>query len=74
MIAGWLVDVLFEHYGAILAKALYKTGAFIVSAPVIYLLWKMSRWVYAYRLDMVLFLREAIHGAQALWDLFSKSI
>ncbi|MDR1377286.1 MAG: hypothetical protein LBJ22_07215, partial [Synergistaceae bacterium] len=43
MTAGWLVDVLFESYGSIPSKVLYKPGAIIVTAPVIYILWKSSR-------------------------------
>jgi uncharacterized membrane protein YcfT len=74
MTAGWLVDVLFERYGSIPAKVLYKTGAVIVATPVIYLLWKSSRLVYTHRLDIVLFLREAGGEIQSLWDLFLNTI
>ena len=61
--AGWLVDVLFEHLGAIPAKVLYKTGAVIVAAPVIYFLWKLSRTLYVHRIDVILFINDA-------WKLF----
>ena len=64
MTAGWLVDVLFESYGVILSKLLYKTGAIIVAAPVIYLLWKASRLMYTNRLNIVLFLREGAEFIQ----------
>lgn len=59
MTAGWLVDVVFERYGVIPAKILYKTGAMIVALPVIYFLWKSSALIYAHRIDIVLFLRGA---------------
>ena len=68
MLSGWLVDILFDSYGFIPAKVLYKTGAFIVAAPVIYLLWKLSTLLFANRLHIVLFLREAIREAQNLLD------
>jgi hypothetical protein len=71
MTAGWLVDVLFESYGIIPAKILYKTGALIVALPVIYLLWKASRLFYTQRLDIVLFLREIFKEAQVLLDAVS---
>jgi len=58
MTAGWLVDVLFESYGVIPSKILYKTGAIIVAAPVIYFLWRASRFLYANRLNIVMFLRD----------------
>jgi len=63
MTAGWLVDVLFESYGVIASKILYKTGAVIVSIPVMYLLWKMSRLIQTQRLNIVMFLRD---GAELL--------
>ena len=74
MTAGWLVDVLFEGYGVIPAKILYKTGAIIVTVPVIYLLWKSSRLVYTHRLDIVLFLRGAAGEIESLWNLFLNTI
>jgi cytochrome c oxidase subunit IV len=66
MTAGWLVDVLFERYGAIPARILYKTGAIIVGVPIIYLLWKTSGLIYTHRLDIVLFLRDASNAIQTL--------
>jgi hypothetical protein len=72
MLAGWLVDVIFEDYGLIPSKVLYKTGALIVAAPVIYLLWRASRLVYVYRLEIVLFLRRAIEEIQALTSSVGK--
>jgi len=52
------VDVLFERYGAIPSKILYKTGAILVASPIIYLLWKASRLIYLHRLNIVMFLRD----------------
>jgi hypothetical protein len=74
MTAGWLIDVLFERYGVIPSKILYKMGAIIVATPVIYLLWKSSRLVYVHRLDIVLFLRGAAGEIESLWDLFMNTI
>ena len=68
MTAGWLVDVLFEEYGAIPSKILYKLGAIIVAAPVIYLLWKTSRLIYTNRFNIVMFLREGVEFVQYLKD------
>jgi hypothetical protein len=68
MTAGWLVDVLFEGYGVIPSKILYKTGAIIVAVPVIYLLWKASRLIYAQRLNIVMFLRDGLEFIQYLKD------
>jgi hypothetical protein len=70
MVAGWLVDVVFEGYGTIPAKILYKTGAIIVAIPVMYLLWKSSRWLFVNRIDIVLLLRSAIGAVQGLLDEF----
>ena len=58
MTAGWLTDVLFEDYGSIPSKILYKTGAIIVAAPVIYFLWRASRLIYTNRLNIVMLLRD----------------
>ena len=60
MTAGWLVDVLFESYGVIPSKILYKAGAIIVATPVIYLLWKASTFIYTHRLSMVMLLRDGL--------------
>ena len=68
MTAGWLVDVLFESYGVIPSKILYKTGAIIVAAPVIYILWKASRLIYTQRLSIVMFLRDGFEYFQYLKD------
>ena len=65
MTAGWLIDVLFERFGSLPAKVLYKTGAVIVSTPVIYLLWRASRALYIHRIDILLFLNDA-------WKLFDN--
>ena len=66
MTAGWLVDVLFEDYGVIVAKILYKTGAIIVAFPVIYVLWKTSRLLYIHRLNIVMFIRDGFEFVQFL--------
>ena len=66
MTAGWLVDVLLEDYGVIPSKILYKTGAIIVAAPVIYFLWRTSRLIYTQRLNIVMFLRDGIEFFQYL--------
>ena len=68
MTAGWLVDVLFEGYGVIPSKILYKTGAIIVAAPVIYFLWKASRLIYTNRLNIVMFLRDGLELFQYAKD------
>ena len=65
MTAGWLIDVLFERFGSLPSKVLYKTGAVIVSAPVIYLLWSASRALYIHRIDVLLFFNDA-------WKLFDN--
>jgi hypothetical protein len=66
MTAGWLVDVLFESYGAVPAKIFYKTGAILVAVPVIYLLWKTSALLYRHRIDLVLFLRSLFDAVQVV--------
>jgi hypothetical protein len=66
MTAGWLVDVLFESYGKIPSKALYKTGAVIVAVPVIGVLWRVSSLLYTYRFDIVLTLRSFSDGIETL--------
>ena len=66
MTAGWLVDVLLEDYGVIVAKILYKTGAIIVAVPVIYLLWKASSFIFTQRLNIVMLLRDGIEFIQQI--------
>jgi len=68
MIAVWLVDVLFEDYGVIPSKILYKSGALIVAVPVIYLLWKISRLIHVNRMNIVMFLREGAEFIKYLKD------
>jgi len=68
MIAGWLVDALFESYGTIPSKILYKTGAVLVAAPAIYLLWILARLVFANRLSIVIFIRDAVEFIQNVKD------
>ena len=59
MTAGWLIDALFEGWGRIPSKVLYKLGALIVAVPVIVLLWRASRLLYVYRIDIVLGINNA---------------
>ena len=59
MTAGWLVDALFEGWGRIPSKVLYKLGALIVAVPVIVLLWRASRLLYVPRIDIVLGINNA---------------
>ena len=59
MTAGWLIDALFEGWGRIPSKVLYKLGALIVAVPVIVLLWKASRLLYVPRIDIVLGINNA---------------
>ena len=59
MTAGWLVDALFEGWGRIPSKVLYKLGALIVAVPVIVLLWRASRLLYVHRNDIVLGINNA---------------
>lgn len=59
MTAGWLVDALFEGWGRIPSKVLYKLGALIVAVPVIALLWRASRLLYVHRIDIVLGINNA---------------
>jgi hypothetical protein len=66
MTAGWLLDVLFESYGVIPAKVLYKTGAIFVAVPIICLLWKTSVFFYTHRVDLVLFLRNVSDAVQVV--------
>lgn len=58
MTAGWLVDALFEDWGRIPSRVLYKAGALIVAFPVVVLLWKLSRLLYTRRVDIVLCLND----------------
>ena len=53
MTAGWLIDALFEGWGRIPSKVLYKLGALIV------LLWRASRLLYVHRIDIVLGINNA---------------
>jgi uncharacterized membrane protein YqjE len=68
MTAGWLIDVVFEKYGAIPAKILYKTGAVLVASPIIFLLWKVADVLYANRFDIVVLLRGLIQEGQRLFQ------
>lgn len=60
MTAGWLVDELFESWGEIPAKILRKLGAIIVAVPIIVLLWRVSKYLYANRVDIVLLINEGM--------------
>ena len=66
MTAGWLTEVLFERYGELIGKILYKTGALIVSVPVIVFLYRLARALYVHRVDIVLFVQQ---GLKALDDV-----
>ena len=61
MTAGWLIGELFESWGTIPSKILYKLGALIVAVPVIVLLWRASRYLYLYRVDVVVFINDAFN-------------
>lgn len=68
MTAGWLVDELFESWGEIPAKILRKLGAVIVAAPIIALLWRISKYLYVNRVDIVLLIND---GIKFLHEVFS---
>lgn len=70
MTTGWLVDVLFERYGVIVAKIFYKTCALIVAVPVIYLLWKAAGLLFTRRVAIVLFLRGILEQLSDLSRAF----
>ncbi|MCR5347986.1 MAG: hypothetical protein K6E38_09460 [Fretibacterium sp.] len=60
MTAGWLVDALFESWGTLPSKILYKLGAFIVATPVIILLWKTASYLYVNRVDISFYVNEGL--------------
>ncbi|MBQ3396035.1 MAG: hypothetical protein IJG34_04710 [Synergistaceae bacterium] len=60
MVMGWLVDQLFEQWGKIPSKILYKTGAFIVAVPVIIALWKISASLYTNRFYIATYINNAV--------------
>lgn len=64
MVMGWLVDQLFEKWGKIPSKILYKTGAFIVAVPVIILLWKVSATLYVNRFQISAYINSAFQFLQ----------
>ncbi|MBQ7221267.1 MAG: hypothetical protein IJS28_09835 [Synergistaceae bacterium] len=64
MVMGWLVDQLFEKWGRIPSKILYKTGAFIVAVPVIILLWKVSAVLYVNRFQISTYINSAFQFLQ----------
>lgn len=59
MVLGWLIDQLFEQWGKIPAKILYKTGAVIVAVPVIIMLWKVSASLYVNRFYISTYINSA---------------
>ena len=59
MTAGWLIGELFESWGTIPSKILYKLGAIIVATPVIVLLWRVSRYLYTNRVAVVILVNDA---------------
>ena len=64
MVMGWLIDQLFEKWGRIPAKILYKTGAFIVAVPVIIMLWKVSALLYVNRFHISTYINSAFQFLQ----------
>ncbi len=64
MVMGWLVDQLFEKWGRVPSKILYKTGAFIVAVPVIILLWKVSAVLYTNRFQISTYINSAFQFLQ----------
>ncbi len=65
MVMGWLVEQLFEKWGVIPSKVLYKIGAVIVAVPVIVLLWKVSAALYVNRFQISTYINS---GFQFLQD------
>ena len=65
MVMGWLVEQLFEKWGVIPSKVLYKIGAVIVAVPVIFLLWKVSATLYVNRFQISTYINS---GFQFLQD------
>ena len=64
MVMGWLVDQLFEKWGKVPAKILYKTGAVIVAVPVIIMLWKVSATLYVNRFQISTYINSAFQCLQ----------
>ena len=64
MVLGWLIDALFEQWGKIPAKIVYKLGAFIVAVPVIILLWKISAALYTNRFHIAAYINSAFQFLQ----------
>lgn len=64
MVLGWLIDALFERWGKIPAKIIYKIGAFIVAVPVIILLWKISAALYTNRFFISTYINNAFQFLQ----------
>lgn len=64
MTMGWLVDQLFEKWGRIPSKILYKLGAFIVAFPVIIMLWKISALLYVNRFYISTYINNAFQFLQ----------
>lgn len=64
MVMGWLVEQLFEKWGKVPAKILYKTGAVIVAVPVIIMLWKVSATLYVNRFQISTYINSAFQFLQ----------
>lgn len=64
MVMGWLVDQLFEKWGTVPSKILYKTGAVIVAVPVIIMLWKVSALLYVNRFHISTYINSAFQFLQ----------
>lgn len=60
MTAGWLVGELFEGWGSIPSKILYKLGAIIVATPIIVMLWKTSSYLYVHRVEIVVYVNDVV--------------
>ncbi|MBQ7262290.1 MAG: hypothetical protein IJR14_01095 [Synergistaceae bacterium] len=60
MTAGWLVGELFESWGSIPSKILYKLGAIIVATPIIVMLWKTSSYLYVHRVEIVVYVNDVV--------------
>ncbi len=64
MVMGWLVEQLFEKWGKVPSKILYKTGAVIVAVPVIIMLWKVSATLYVNRFQISTYINSAFQFLQ----------
>lgn len=70
MIAGWLVEVLFEGFGELPGKILYKIGAFIVAVPIMILLYKAAAALYSNRMEIAMFISNLARMTADLSKMF----